>query len=318
MLFKESLAQWTPERKDGSLNSEGTVFSSSMIASGIGKADKPTLNIVSLIVLSKDFVEGAVRLLVTRFIPLKVADLEGWQEDPEDWVNHEERDNDMWEFEIRVRALGDCLIKLELTALPRSPVRNACSWSLLNNTMCMLCLCSSTSSKRSSVCTLLTSYSPPMLICCVAKPAVTLADILQREAVYCALGRTCHRMRAVIPFGTWLSSTLVPEARSTNPQYPLIKRRIAWLVGKWTMVDEGTIDGQVWELLVWLLQDRGPGTDAVVRLTAAVALKECLDVCDSHSLSFVRLTIDFINGRRRPHSTLTSLRRTSRSQSTSS
>ena len=56
-----------------------------------------------LIVLSKDFVEGAVRLLVTRFIPFKPADLEGWQEDPEDWVNHEEHDNDMWEFEIRVR-----------------------------------------------------------------------------------------------------------------------------------------------------------------------------------------------------------------------
>ena len=52
--------------------------------------------------LSKEFVEGAVRLLVTRFIPLKAAGLEGWQEDPEDWVNHEEQDNDMWEYEIRV------------------------------------------------------------------------------------------------------------------------------------------------------------------------------------------------------------------------
>lgn len=43
-----------------------------------------------------------MRLLVTRFIPLKPTDLEGWQDDPEDWVNHEEQDNDMWEYEIRV------------------------------------------------------------------------------------------------------------------------------------------------------------------------------------------------------------------------
>jgi hypothetical protein len=35
---------------------------------------------------------------------------------------------------------------------------------------------------------------------------------------------------------------------------------------------------RVWDVLIHLLQDRGPGTDAVVRLTAAVALRECVDV----------------------------------------
>jgi hypothetical protein len=35
---------------------------------------------------------------------------------------------------------------------------------------------------------------------------------------------------------------------------------------------------RVWDVLVHLLQDYGPGTDAVVRLTAAVALRECVDV----------------------------------------
>ena len=35
----------------------------------------------------------------------------------------------------------------------------------------------------------------------------------------------------------------------------------------------------IWDVLVHLLQDRGPGTDAVVRLTAANALRECVDVC---------------------------------------
>ncbi len=52
--------------------------------------------------LSQSFVEDAVKLLVTRFIPLDPADLEGWMTDPEEWVNMEERDNDLWEFELRV------------------------------------------------------------------------------------------------------------------------------------------------------------------------------------------------------------------------
>lgn len=113
-----------------------------------------------------------------------------------------------------------------------------------------------------------------------AKPATDLDSILVREAVYCAIGRTCLRMRDVIPFDEWLSTTLIAEAREANPQYPLIKRRIAWLVGKWMASDCASPNNpNVWELLVWLLRDRGPGTDAVVRLTAAVALKECLDVC---------------------------------------
>ena len=37
-------------------------------------------------------------------------------------------------------------------------------------------------------------------------------------------------------------------------------------------------DPVIWEILVHLLQDRGPGSDTVVRLTAASALRECVDV----------------------------------------
>ena len=61
--------------------------------------------------------------------------------------------------------------------------------------------------------------------------------------------------------------------------YPILKRRIAWVIGKW--VAEACIspnDPNIWEILVHLLKDRGAGTDAVVQLTAAMALKECIDV----------------------------------------
>lgn len=56
----------------------------------------------SRLALSQEFVENAVQLLVTRFMPLNPTDLENWVADPEEWVNLEDKENDQWEFEIRV------------------------------------------------------------------------------------------------------------------------------------------------------------------------------------------------------------------------
>lgn len=52
--------------------------------------------------LNKSFVEEAVQLLISRFVPLNPKDLDAWLADPEEWMNIEEKDNDQWEYEIRV------------------------------------------------------------------------------------------------------------------------------------------------------------------------------------------------------------------------
>ena len=52
--------------------------------------------------LSREFVESAVKALITRFMPLNPSDLENWMNDPEEWVNLEDQENDQWEYEIRV------------------------------------------------------------------------------------------------------------------------------------------------------------------------------------------------------------------------
>ena len=72
-------------------------------------------------------------------------------------------------------------------------------------------------------------------------------------------------------------------------RYPIIKRRIAWLIGKWVSESCYTPkDPKIWEILVHLLQDHDVGTDTVVRLTATIALRECVDVSliyrDCHKL----------------------------------
>jgi hypothetical protein len=104
-------------------------------------------------------------------------------------------------------------------------------------------------------------------------------------------------MKEVIPFEQWLEQYLLPESRETNTRsilriiehylhinpiyvsYPIIKRRIAWVIGKWVSDScSPATNPKIWEVLVQLLTSQGPGTDAVVRLTAAVAIKECVDV----------------------------------------
>ncbi|KAI0650678.1 ARM repeat-containing protein [Trametes meyenii] len=214
-LFRDSLAQWAPTKRDGSQNDR---------------------------VLSKDFVEDAVKILVTRFIPLNPSDLEGWMEDPEEWVNTEEKENDQWEYELR-----PCAERVLMTMATQYPqyVR-----PLIEQTFNQV----------------------------VGQQSMALSAIIQKEALYCAVGRCAIRLKESIPFEQWLDTTLIAEVQVTDHSYAIVKRRIAWLLGK--LVSDECLNAdnvKLWQVLVHLLQDEGPGSDAVVRLTAAIALRECVD-----------------------------------------
>ena len=59
----------------------------------------------------------------------------------------------------------------------------------------------------------------------------------------------------------------------------MVKRRIAWVIAKWYSDKQlPTSSGTVWEILRYLVQDQGEASDLVVRLTAAIAIGECVDV----------------------------------------
>jgi len=48
--------------------------------------------------------------------------------------------------------------------------------------------------------------------------AVTLPEIVQKEALYCAVGRCAHKLREQINFDEWLHSNLAAEALNDNPE----------------------------------------------------------------------------------------------------
>ncbi|KAI0053014.1 ARM repeat-containing protein [Auriscalpium vulgare] len=214
VLFKESLAQWSPSRK---------------VKSSSGST------------LPKDFVENAVTFLVTRFMPLNPSDLEGWMNDPEDWVNVEDNDEVQWEFELR-----PCAERVLMTF----------------------------SNQYSQ-------YVTPLLVEAFTRVnavhANDLSSVIQKEAVYTAVGRCANRLRDHVDFQSWLDLA-TQEAKNTSPDYLIIKRRIVWLIGRW--IQEGCTaptDVRLWQILVHLLTDKGTGTE-VVRLTTATAIKQCVDV----------------------------------------
>jgi len=48
--------------------------------------------------------------------------------------------------------------------------------------------------------------------------AGTLPEIIQKVALYCAVGRCAHKLRDQINFDEWLHSNLAAEALNNNPE----------------------------------------------------------------------------------------------------
>lgn len=64
-----------------------------------------------------------------------------------------------------------------------------------------------------------------------------------------------------------------------DKRHRILKRRLAWLIGHWVAAEEECVKlPLVWQILVHLVAERGEASDMAVRLTAAVAIKESVDV----------------------------------------
>jgi hypothetical protein len=62
-------------------------------------------------------------------------------------------------------------------------------------------------------------------------------------------------------------------------RHRILKRRLAWLIGQWVTSEEECAKlPLVWQILVHLLAERGEASDRAVNLSAAVAIKDCVDV----------------------------------------
>lgn len=214
LLFRESLSMWSPNRQNAS------------------EAD----------ILPAAFVESAVQQLVQTFLPLSDASLELWSEDPEGFVEEEEKGGDAWEIDPR-----PCAERVLITF----------------------------AAKYTDI---VVPVLKGMFDAVIATPTTDLATAKQKEAYYAAIGRCAHRLKEVIDFDQWLAQVVVKEVSSPDPVNRVVKRRIAWVISKWYADKQVPASGgTVWEILRYLVQDQGEASDLVVRLTAAIAIGDCVD-----------------------------------------
>ncbi|GFZ42911.1 hypothetical protein JCM24511_00629 [Saitozyma sp. JCM 24511] len=196
------------------------------------------------------FVLSALQLLVDKLLPLTSTDLEGLEDEPEEWLIAEDNDEEAWQYEFR-----PCAERV-LMAL-----NNACRHFPREQKV----------------------IEPETLKIfheAESRPPSDLPAILRREAVYCALGRLSRSLSSYGGFdfnaflthsGGWLAQGV--------PLHRILKRRLAWLIGQWVTSEEECAKlPLVWQILVHLLAERGEASDRAVNLSAAVAIKDCVDL----------------------------------------
>ncbi|GAA5991993.1 hypothetical protein JCM10908_000686 [Rhodotorula pacifica] len=200
----------------------------------------------SALPVSPEFVKQFAEVLITRMLPLRQEDLQKWEQDPEEWMNEEEQDR--WEFDLRPCA--EYVLKALLSAHKEQ----------LGPDMAAL----------------LQRVSTPQ----------SMDDLLLKEAVYTAIGRSPSDLEGYIDFTQWLEGTLTAECVGTDSAYRVIRRRIAWLLGNWVGEDlAASSRSKIYALLVHLI-GRNPSTDQAIRLTAARSLARC-DTWDFDQAAFL-------------------------------
>ncbi|KAI8373128.1 armadillo-type protein [Radiomyces spectabilis] len=185
-----------------------------------------------------DFVNACAEVLISNYMLLTPDDFEKWEDDPEAWVHSVDAEN--WEFELRPCA--------EATFL------------------CLL------SQNREQLC--------PIILNLVEKVA-TVNDyhaLLLKDGVYAAIGLGVQSLYGRLDFENFVMNRLIPEVMNKDPTFKILRRRIAWVLGKW--VTEGiSADGRV-AIYEALLQMMGEEEDLVVRITSAHSLKMAIDDWD--------------------------------------
>lgn len=179
------------------------------------------------------------RRLLSRYFLLTNLDLDIWKNDPEDFAIDES--GEAWKFSLR-------------------PCTEILFLSLFREFKTTL---------------------TPVLLGLVSEMQSTMTDpsdlniILQKDAVYTAVGLASFELFDEVDFDHWFTTYLKRELCITGPLYKIIRRRVVWLIGQWVGVKMSvSLRPALYECLQPLLTSE---EDLVVRITAATTLKLAID-----------------------------------------
>ncbi|KAI1167145.1 importin-beta domain-containing protein [Nemania serpens] len=196
---------------------------------------------------SDDFVHQMARTIITHLLVFRKADMDAWEEDPQEWEQREESQGNAYEWEVR-----PCAEKLFLDLL--------------------------THYKNLLLEPLLAYFAT------VQDPQ---ASITAKEAVYTTMGLAAAMVESAFDFDALVKSIIVHDAVQTVPMCQILRRRIAILLSQWVPVKmSGDTRPLVYEIFRHLLNSSDPHNDVVVRITAARQFKAVVDEFGFDGISF--------------------------------
>ncbi|XP_033099251.1 importin-11-like [Anneissia japonica] len=111
-----------------------------------------------------------------------------------------------------------------------------------------------------------------------------MTSILQKEAVYNAVGLSAFELYDEVDFDQWFCNHLLKELQVKHPRYKIIRRRVICVIGQWLDVKlSPSLHPLVYQAVLPLLS---PEEDLVVRITAAKTLKIAIDDFEFRSENF--------------------------------
>ncbi|XP_058062595.1 importin-11 [Anopheles bellator] len=100
-------------------------------------------------------------------------------------------------------------------------------------------------------------------------------DLLMKDSIYNATGLAVFSLFDEINFDEWFTQQLLVELKVKSHNFRIIRKRIIWLVGRWTGVRfSRSLRPQVYQACLELLH---PSEDLAVRLTASKTLCSIMD-----------------------------------------
>ncbi|KAF9169445.1 Importin-11 [Mortierella sp. AD011] len=135
----------------------------------------------------------------------------------------------------------------------------------------------------------------PLLVQLVGSTA-NMTDLFLKDSIYCAIGLGSHDLYGSIDFDNWLSGQLTQEVQNVDPSNRIIRRRIAWMIGKWVSVNVSKeARPTVYTIMLHLLR---PEEHLAVRLATAQNLRACIDDWDFEPATFAPFLEQSVQGLR--------------------
>lgn len=202
------------------------------------REQQEAIKVIKTDLLKDDLVCEVANVIITHLFIFRKADLDAWEEDPQEWEQQEESQGNAWEWEVR-----PCAEKLFLDLL--------------------------THYKHLLLQPLLSYFSTAQN---------QQADIVTKEAVYTAMGIAAPLIHEGFDFDAMLKTTIAPDAQQTGPLCQVLRRRIAILLSKWVPVHITKESRPlVYEIFRHFLNPNDQHNDIVVRITAARQFKAVVD-----------------------------------------